>query len=62
MNMDNHMYKVMVNSEEQYALWPAHLDNPLGWRETEKNGSKEECLAFVKETWMDMTPLSIRKA
>ncbi|MHA7962499.1 MbtH family protein [Paenibacillus sp. CAU 1782] len=63
--MENHVsvssYKVVVNSEEQYALWPLQLNIPAGWSEAGKNGSKDECLAFVKEVWTDLTPLSLRQ-
>ena len=29
--------------------------------EAGKRGSKEECLQYIKETWTDMRPLSLRK-
>jgi len=58
---DNTLYKVVVNHEEQYSIWPAERENPLGWRETGKSGSKAECLAYVKEVWTDRRPLSLRK-
>lgn len=55
-------YKVVVNGEEQYALWPEGLAIPAGWRDTGKKGAKAECLEYVKEVWSDLTPLSLRKA
>jgi MbtH protein len=58
---DKTIYTVVVNHEEQYSIWPAHKDIPLGWREAGKTGPKAECLAFVKEVWIDMRPLSLRK-
>ncbi len=58
---DNTTYRVVVNHEEQYSIWPIYLSIPLGWRDTGKSGSKEECLAYVKEVWVDMRPLSLRK-
>ena len=58
---DNRIYKVVVNHEEQYSLWLADKENPLGWKDTGKVGSKAECLAYVKEVWTDMRPLSLRK-
>jgi MbtH protein len=58
---DNTMYKVVVNQEEQYSLWPADRENPLGWSDAGKSGRKEECLAYIKEVWTDMRPLSLRK-
>ena len=58
---DNTIYKVVVNHEEQYSIWPADRENPLGWRDVDKSGSKTECLAYIKEVWTDMRPLSLRK-
>ena len=59
---DSTIYKVVVNHEEQYSIWPVDKSNPLGWNDAGKSGSKEECLAYVKEVWTDITPLSVRKA
>jgi MbtH protein len=58
---DTTIYKVVVNHEEQYSIWPADRDNPLGWRDAGKSGLKDECLAYIKEVWTDMRPLSLRK-
>ncbi len=55
------IYKVVVNHEEQYSIWSADRENPLGWRDVGKHGSKAECLAYIKEVWTDMRPLSLRK-
>jgi MbtH protein len=60
-SQDNIIYKVVVNHEEQYSIWPADRENPLGWRDAGKTGTKGECLAYVKEVWTDMRPLSLRK-
>ena len=58
---DTTIYKVVMNHEEQYSIWPADRDNALGWQDVGKTGSKEECLAHIKEVWTDMRPLSLRK-
>jgi MbtH protein len=58
---DTSIYKVVVNHEEQYSIWPASRENPLGWKDAGKSGTKEECLAYIKEVWTDMRPLSLRK-
>lgn len=58
---DTTLYKVVVNLEEQYSIYFADRPLPLGWREAGKAGTKEECLAFIKETWTDMRPLSVRQ-
>ncbi len=54
-------YKVVLNHEEQYSIWPADRTNPLGWTDAGKSGTKAECLAFVKEVWTDMRPRSVRR-
>lgn len=58
---DNTVYKVVVNHEEQYSIWPEHKENPLGWNDANKIGTKAECLEYIKEVWTDMRPLSLRK-
>ena len=54
------VYRVVVNHEEQYSIWPAARAIPAGWRDANKVGTKAECLAFVNEVWTDMRPLSLR--
>jgi uncharacterized protein YbdZ (MbtH family) len=58
---DTTIYNVVVNDEEQYSIWPADRENPLGWKNAGKTGLKPECLAYIKEVWTDMRPLSLRK-
>jgi MbtH protein len=58
---DTVVYKVVVNHEEQYSIWPADRPNPLGWTDVGKSGAKAECLQYINEVWTDMRPLSLRK-
>ena len=60
-NDDNMIYKVVLNHEEQYSIWPADRENALGWTDAGKAGTKQECLDYIKEVWTDMRPLSLRK-
>lgn len=55
------VYKVLVNGEEQYSLWPDYKEVPVGWREVGPRGSKADCLAYVEANWTDMRPLSLRQ-
>jgi MbtH protein len=57
---DKTIYKVVVNHEEQYSIWLGDRENPLGWKDVGKNGSKQECLDYIKQVWTDMRPLSLR--
>lgn len=58
---DDRTYTVVVNHEEQYSIWPADRELPLGWKDAGKTGTKQECLDYIKEIWTDMRPLSLRK-
>ena len=58
---DSTIYRVVVNHEEQYSIWPIDRENAPGWKEAGKSGTKAECLAYINEVWTDMRPLSLRK-
>jgi MbtH protein len=58
---DDRIYKVVLNHEEQYSIWPSERENALGWNDAGKSGSKIECLEFINEVWTDMRPLSLRQ-
>ncbi|NJL28378.1 MAG: MbtH family protein [Thermoanaerobaculia bacterium] len=58
---DTTTYKVVINHEEQYSIWPVDRENPLGWNDVGKSGAKQECLDYIEEVWTDMRPLSLRK-
>lgn len=55
-------FLVVVNHEEQYSIWPDYKEVPEGWRAVDKQGTKEECLAYIESVWTDMRPLSLRQA
>jgi MbtH protein len=59
---DTTRYVVVINHEEQYSIWPEGKQIPRGWQAAGRSGSNVECLAWVKEVWTDMTPLSLRGA
>ena len=58
---DTWTWRVIINIEEQYSLWPAQRENPLGWNDGGKGGTKSECLEYIQEVWVDMRPLSLRR-
>lgn len=61
MQEDSTIYKVVINHEEQYSIWPSERENPLGWKDAGKSGTKDDCLEYIKQVWTDMRPLSLRK-
>ncbi|MFC8141646.1 MbtH family protein [Streptomyces paradoxus] len=54
-------YRVVLNAEEQYSIWPAGRELPAGWSAEGTQGTREECLARIDEVWTDMRPLSLRR-
>jgi len=56
------LYRVVLNHEEQYSIWPADQKLPTGWNAEGTVGQKEECLSRIDQVWTDMQPLSLRKA
>ncbi len=60
--VDGEVFRVLINDEEQYSLWPAGKEIPAGWSSVFGPDSKEACLAYVEEHWTDMRPKSLREA
>jgi uncharacterized protein YbdZ (MbtH family)/predicted MFS family arabinose efflux permease len=58
---DKARYEVLRNDEDQYSLWLAGQEVPAGWHRVGKEGTKEECSAYVDEVWTDMRPRSLRE-
>jgi len=56
---DDTTFVVLVNAEGQYCLWPESRSVPAGWQPVEQRGSRQECLRWVDEHWVDMRPLSL---
>ena len=58
---DSRTFKVVINLEEQYSIWPVDQENPLGWRDVGRSGTRQECLDYIKQVWVDLRPLSVRR-
>ena len=57
---DTTIYEVVMNDEEQYSIWPADRELPLGWTAVGTPGLKPQVLAYIEEVWTDMRPKSLR--
>lgn len=55
------VFRVLINHEEQYSIWPEWKAIPGGWRDTEVAGDKKTCLEYIEKVWTDMRPLSLRR-
>jgi amino acid adenylation domain-containing protein/thioester reductase-like protein len=51
---------VVVNDQDQHALWEPGLDLPPGWRRRSAVMSRSECLAAIDGSWPDIAPASVR--
>lgn len=55
------LHHVVVNHEEQYSVWPAEREPPVGWTTVGPPRSRNECLDHIARVWTDMRPLSLRQ-
>lgn len=55
-------WRAVVNDDAQYSIWPLARELPAGWRDAGREGSRDECLAWIGETWTDMRPRSVRES
>jgi MbtH protein len=61
-NPDFSLLLVVVNREGQHSIWPKERPLPLGWQAEGFSGSRENCLAHIKQVWLDMTPKSVARS
>ncbi|MFI0483500.1 MbtH family protein [Actinomadura sp. 9N215] len=54
-------YRVVVNDEQTYSIWPVARELPPGWAAEGTAGDKDVCLRHIREVWTDMRPLSLRR-
>ncbi|MBD8499320.1 MbtH family protein [Paenibacillus arenosi] len=52
-------YLVLINDERQYSLWPAFAVVPNGWSQVLGPKTREECVAYINENWVDLRPRSL---
>jgi len=55
-------WRVVVNDDGQYSVWPAGGTVPPGWRPVGAAGAKSACLERIAEAWTDLRPLRLRAA
>lgn len=57
---EDDIYRVVVNDEEQYSIWPRETPVPAGWNDTGVHGTRADCLAHIDQVWTDLRPRSVR--
>ena len=43
------IYKVVIDREDHYSMWPVDRKIPSGWQEPGKTGTEKECLDYIHE-------------
>ena len=61
-SLDGDEFVVLINHEGQHSLWPSAQRLPQGWNRVGPLGPKDECMAFIEESWNDMRPVSLQEA
>jgi MbtH protein len=56
------VYLVLVNDEGQFSLWPAFIEVPPGWDINFGQNTRQECLDYINDHWVDMRPRSLVEA
>ena len=56
------LFNVVINTEEQFSIWPSYKPLPSGWKKIGFEGSKENCLEEINNVWTDMRPASLKNA
>jgi len=59
--MDEEMYSVVKNGEEQYSVWAHGRSLPVGWEAVGEPATKQQCLERIEQLWTDLMPRSVRE-
>lgn len=55
-------FLVLVNDENQHSLWPVPVDVPDGWSVARPEDTRQACLDYIEDAWVDMRPRSLADA
>jgi MbtH protein len=58
--MNQAMFNVVKNHENQYSIWSDDQSVPDGWELQGIHGTREQCLEHVRTHWVEMTPASLK--
>lgn len=56
---ESRLFKVLMNAERQYSLWPSAIDVPQGWTVVLDDAPRDACVVHVEEHWTDQRPASL---
>lgn len=59
---ENGVFRVLVNDEGQYSLWPDFAPVPAGWNDVHGPDTRAACLEHIERNWTDMRPRGLAEA
>lgn len=59
---ERNTYRVLINDECQYSLWPVSIEVPAGWLVVVDGTTRGICLEYIDRHWIDMRPRSLRES
>jgi MbtH protein len=54
------VFLVLVNKENQHSLWPDFIAVPQGWSKVFGPDSRQLCLDYINDNWLDIKPASLQ--
>ncbi|MEO8059717.1 MAG: MbtH family NRPS accessory protein [Burkholderiales bacterium] len=55
-------HQLIVNEQEQFAVWPTSHRIPAGWRAVGRTGSRESLTAYLREVLVETLPAPLLRS
>lgn len=55
-------HQLIVNDQEQFAVWPTTHRLPAGWRAVGRTGSRETLAAYLREVLVETLPAPLLRS
>lgn len=53
---ENGYFYVLLNTKQQYSLWPAFAKLPAGWESIIGPESRSACITYIETHWLELHP------
>ncbi|ACS85293.1 MbtH family protein [Musicola paradisiaca] len=53
-------FLVLINTQQQFSLWPEFAAIPAGWAAVFGPQSREACIGYTQAQWLDMRPAGVK--
>lgn len=55
-------HQLIVNDQEQFALWPVARQAPAGWRSIGRTGTRESLTEYLREILVETLPAPLLRS